>query len=87
MFLLKADSLNLPCQKPAHPYCSQALILPSLAQNNTVADFTAAAVEMCGSGFLSESRVMSAAKEPLTRGQLRNPGTEVALRGGDLRAL
>src|SRR6266571_1024015 len=36
-----------------------------------------------GAGTFRES----AAKEPLTRGELRNPGTEVALGGGELGAV
>jgi hypothetical protein len=35
------------------------LILPIRAQNNTVADFTTADVEMRGSGLLSESGAMT----------------------------
>jgi hypothetical protein len=45
------------CQKRARPTCSQALMLPILAQNNTSDDFTTAAVEMRGFFLRSETSV------------------------------
>jgi hypothetical protein len=52
---LKAGSPSQRCQKRARPTCSQALLLPILAQNNTIDDFTTAAVEMRGFSLWSET--------------------------------
>ena len=46
---LRAGSSSQRFQKRARPSCSQALMLPNLAQNSTSDDFTTAAVEMRGS--------------------------------------
>jgi hypothetical protein len=52
---LKVGSSSQRCQKRARPTCSQALLLPNLAQNNTSDDFTTAAVEMRGFSLRSET--------------------------------
>src|SRR5256885_1239244 len=54
---LKVGSSSQRFQKWARPSCSQALMLPNLAQNSTSDDFTTAAVEMRGFSLRSETCV------------------------------